>query len=816
MYPINTICDVVKGKPLQLFSDVEITELVYDSRKVQSPASALFFALKTSHGNGHLFLQDAYKTGIRNFIVEEDVDLMLLPESNVIRVESSLDALQQLAIFHRSHFHVPVIGITGSNGKTIVKEWLFQLLDDEYNIVRSPKSYNSQIGVPLSVWQMADAHTLAIFEAGISQPGEMAGLERIIQPSIGVLTNIGEAHSEGFSTLQQKLSEKLNLFTNSEVLILEEKNAAGISLPAKLFTWGSSENATLKVVSIEKRGGKTSIHLQFSGSGFQVTIPFTDGASVQNAITCCCVLLYLNIDIDRIKERFSQLHAVDMRLHFVHGINHCTIINDSYSADLTSLYIALNFLAQQSAAQKRTVILSDFVESGKSDEILYKNIARAFEKFGVKRVIGIGKHIGEVLPRYLKGEIQAQFYLSTDNFVQHFRTSSFLDEVILVKGARIFAFERIALLLQQKVHQTVLEINLNAIVNNLKQYQQIVKPGTKLMAMVKAFAYGSGGAEIASVLQYNNVAYLGVAYTDEGADLRKEGISLPIMVMNADETSLPSIVDYNLQPVIYSFEQLHLFEQYIKDQGLSAWPVHLEVETGMNRLGFAVSDMPEVGAYLAKSPYLKIVSMFSHLAASEDFAQDAFTALQAGRYQEAVQEVKKHISYSFIQHIANSAAIVRHPDLQFDMVRLGIGLYGVENETHRLHLQPVATLRTTIAQLKTVKKGETVSYNRRGEVKEDAIIATVRIGYADGYSRRLSNGKGKMWVNGHLAPVIGTICMDMTMIDVTGIPNVKEGDEVIVFGKELPVQQVAEWMGTIPYEVMTSVSQRVKRVYFQE
>ncbi len=816
MYPINTICQVVGGRFLQRFPDTEITELVYDSRKVQSPASALFFALKTSHGNGHLFLQEAYKTGICSFIVEEEVDVDPLPESSVIIVENSLKALQQLAVFHRSHFHIPVIGITGSNGKTIVKEWLFQLMDEDYNIVRSPKSYNSQIGVPLSVWQMAEPHTLAIFEAGISQPGEMTNLEKIIQPTIGVLTNIGEAHSEGFSSLQQKLAEKLQLFTNSEVLILEEKNAAYIHLPIRLFTWGSGENATLRVEGIKMNGFRTAIGLQFSGTSFNLIIPFTDDASIQNAITCCCVLLYLGYDTDKIKERFTRLHAVDMRLHFIRGINDCSIINDSYSADLTSLYIALNFLAQQSAAQRRTVILSDFVESGKSDEVLYKNIAKAFEKYEVERVIGIGKRIGDVLPRYLKGSISAQFYLSTDNFIQHFRTSSFHDEVILIKGARIFAFERIALLLQQKVHQTVLEINLNAIVHNLKQYQQIVKPGTKLMAMVKAFAYGSGGAEIASVLQYNKVAYLGVAYTDEGADLRKEGINLPIMVMNVDETSFPSVIDYNLQPVIYSFELLLQFEQYIKDQGLSSWPVHLEVETGMNRLGFALTDMPEVGAHFAQSPYLKIISMFSHLAASEDAVQDQFTALQAERFNEAVHEVKKHVTYYFLQHIANSAAIVRHPDLQMDLVRLGIGLYGIENATHQLNLQPVATLRSTIAQLKTVKKGETVSYNRRGEVKDDAVIATVRIGYADGYSRRLSNGKGKMWVKGKLAPVIGTICMDMTMIDVTGIPDVQEGDEVIVFGKELPVQQVAEWMGTIPYEVMTSISQRVKRVYFQE
>jgi Alr-MurF fusion protein len=816
MYPINTICKAVKGTFLTYTSDAEITELVYDSRKVQSAPGSLFFALKTGQGNGHLFLQDAYQAGVRNFIVEEDVNFALFEEVNIIQVNNSIEALQRLAVFHRSQFNIPVIGITGSNGKTIVKEWLFQLMEEDFNIVRSPKSFNSQIGVPLSVWQMAEQHTLGIFEAGISQPGEMEHLERMIRPAIGILTNLGEAHNEGFSSMQQKLAEKLKLFQQSEVLIIEEKNAKGIQFPGKLFTWGTSEQANLKVEGIEKKRLTTSISIYFSGTQFSINIPFTDDASIQNAITCCCVLLYLDTDVSKINERFTRLHAVDMRLQFVHGINDCSIINDSYSADLTSLYIALNFLAQQSAVPNRTVILSDFVESGKSDEKLYESIAKALKKYKVKRVIGIGNWIGEVLPQYLPGEVSTQFHPTTEDFIQHFRTSSFHDEVILIKGARKFTFERIARLLQQKVHQTVLEINLNAIVHNLKEYQNILNPGTKLMAMVKAFAYGSGGAEIASVLQYNNVAYLGVAYTDEGAELRKEGISLPVMVMNADLNSFPSVIDYNLQPVIYSFEMLNLFEQYIKDQGLASWPVHLEVETGMNRLGFAVSDMPTIGAHFAQSPYLKIESVFSHLAASEDPAQDSFTTLQAERYQSAVHELKKHIPYPFLQHIANSAAIVRHPHLQMDMVRLGIGLYGVENETHQLNLQTVATLRSTVAQLKIVKGGESVSYNRRGVVKEDALIATVRIGYADGYSRRLSNGTGKMWVKGKMAPVVGTICMDMTMIDVSGIKDIREGDEVIVFGKELPVQQVAEWMGTIPYELMTSVSQRVKRVYFQE
>jgi alanine racemase len=479
------------------------------------------------------------------------------------------------------------------------------------------------------------------------------------------------------------------------------------------------------------------------------------------------------------------------------------------------LRIALAFLQQQNTGQQRKVILSDFIESGKSDEELYEAIAADLKQNKVAGVIAIGEKISSVLPVYLDEDVSVQVYSDTDAFIKHFRSSSFQNETILIKGARKFEFERIAQLFEQKVHQTLLEINLNAIAHNLKQYRKLLRKGTHIMAMVKAFAYGSGGAEIASILQFSNVGYLGVAYVDEGVELRKAGISLPIMVMNADETSFNSIIEYNLEPVIYSFQLLHLFNKYMKEQGLPSYPVHIEVETGMNRLGFTLSEIDGLGEIVAESS-LKVVSVFSHLAASEDAAQDSFTMEQADRFEQAISGLKKYISYPFLKHIANSAAIVRHPQLQMDMVRLGIGLYGIETETHSLQLQPVATLRSTIAQIKELKAGETVSYNRRGVLKKDSTIATVRIGYADGYSRRFGNGMGKMFVKGRLAPVVGTVCMDMTMIDITGIGNITEGDEVIVFGKELPVQKMASWIDTIPYEIMTNVSQRVKRVYFQE
>ena len=816
MYSIKEICRIVTGNFIQFSNDGRVLDLSYDTRRIQAPEKALFFALKTAHADGHQFLENAYQKGVRNFVVAQEVDGDF-PGANIIQVENTLLALQNLAAFHRSQFTIPIIGITGSNGKTIVKEWLYQLLQEDYNIVRSPRSYNSQLGVPLSVWQIHSQHTLGIFEAGISEVDEMQRLEQVIRPTIGILTNIGEAHDAGFSSLEQKKQEKLKLFVNSDIVIgpyqlLEKENLVNI------FTWGSALEAKLQLLTIEKSGTNaqhTVVYAKLNHEKVTIQIPFSDEASIQNAITCVCALVHLGYAIDLINQRLARLHAIDMRLHFMQGINNCIIINDSYSADLTSFHIALVFLQQQSKKQQRRVILSDFIESGKNDDELYENIASDLKHNKVSGVVAIGEKISNYLPKYLDEGINIQLYPDTDSFIKGFRSSSFQNETILVKGARKFEFERIAQLFEQKVHQTLLEINLNAIAHNLKQYQKLLRKGTKIMAMAKAFAYGSGGAEIASILQFNNVAYLGVAYVDEGVDLRKAGITLPIMVMNAEESSFRAVIDYNLEPVIYSFQLMHRFDEYIKGEGLSSHPVHVEIETGMNRLGFAVDKMEELGTYLNQSA-LKVISVFSHLASSEDPSQDAYTMEQYALFQTAVAKLSAIIPYRFLKHIANSAAIVRHPQLQMDMVRLGIGLYGVEIETHALQLQPVATLRSTIAQIKKLKAGETVSYNRRGIIKEDATIATVRIGYADGFSRRFGNGTGKMCVKGKLVPVVGTVCMDMTMIDVTGIANIKEGDDVVVFGKDLPVQKMASWIETIPYEIMTSISQRVKRVYFQE
>jgi len=659
-------------------------------------------------------------------------------------------------------------------------------------------------------------HTLGIFEAGISQPGEMEALQTIIQPTVGLITNIGNAHDAGFTSHQQKLLEKLKLFKEADIVIgsadllqeVQHKN---------LFSWSKEDSsATLHIKAVHKQKEQTEIEAVYKGGHTSIHIPFTDDASVQNAINCWCILLHLNVSEDEIKRRFKDLHAVDMRLQLKHAVNDCLLINDSYSADITSLKIALEFLQQQSTGLTRTVILSEFVDAGSNKELVYEEIASLLKQYRIQKLIVIGEEAIRYLSKHIDASISLHGHLSTADFVASFRSSQFFQEIILLKGARTFELERIAALFEKKVHQTVLQISLNALVHNLREYQKLLKPETKVMAMVKAFSYGSGGAEIASVLQYHNVHYLGVAYADEGVELVKAGIHLPIMVLNVEESTFHSVIEYNLQPVIYSKELMITFEKYLSEQGINEYPVHLELETGMHRLGFAIDEMEQVSQHLAASA-LRIQSVFSHLAASEDPNQDDYTKQQGERFQQAVSVLQKHITYPFIKHIANSAAILRHPDLIFDMVRLGIGLYGIETvENPSLQLQAVATLRSTVAQIKEVKKGESVSYNRRWIAERDSVIATIRIGYADGYSRRLSNGRGKMWLNGTLASVVGTVCMDMTMIDITDMADVREGDEVIVFGEDLPVQQLAQWMETIPYEVITGISQRVKRVYYHE
>jgi len=828
VYTVSEIARLTNAVLLKKGADTIIEHLLLDSRKLLFPNTSMFFSISTERRSGNAFIDELYAKGVRSFVV--DASFVLPPdqyaEANILQVKDVLASLQLLASNHRKQFDIPVIGITGSNGKTIVKEWLYQLLSADYNIVRSPKSYNSQIGVPISIWQLNHQHTLGIFEAGISRPGEMQKLENIILPSIGVFTNIGEAHSEGFINTRQKIHEKLQLFTHCKLLICgcdnPELHETVIDFVKKikhnelqLFTWGKRDGAHLQIKTIGKQKNGTTITASLQEQSIAISIPFTDEASIENAINCWCVLINLGLANNVIAERMQLLRTVEMRLELKKGINNCSVINDSYSADINSLSIALDFLSQQQQHPDKTLILSDILQTGKSSEQLYADVAAMLVQKKINRFIGIGTEISKQQQAFTAIQ-HSQFFSSVADFKMHFHSLHFFNETILLKGARVFEFEQISHLLEEKVHQTVLEINLSAITHNLKQYQALLSPGVKLMAMVKAFSYGSGSFEIANVLQFHKVDYLTVAFADEGVELRRSGITLPIMVMSPDENTFDVMVQYNLEPELYSFNILHLFDQYLQQAGIENYPVHIKIDTGMHRLGFEEPDMPQLKNILLSSSRLKIQTVFSHLVASDSPAHDEFTFLQAARFENCCNQIKETVNYTFIRHISNTSGIMRHAALQLDMVRLGIGLYGVDSfEAMQQKLENVTTLKTTIAQVREIKAGESVGYNRAGIVQRDAVIATVRIGYADGYPRVLGNGVGKMLLKGELVPVIGNICMDMTMLDITGI-DAKEGDEVIVFGSNLPVSTVSKWAGTIAYEILAGISQRVKRVYYEE
>ncbi len=823
-FTFSDIAAILKVKPLQKSSDPIIEFLLTDSRKILFPQQTIFFALSTRQVNANDFITSLYEKGVRCFISDNRLDERSpaeFPEANFIKVNDVLDALQIITSMHRHKFDYAVIGITGSNGKTIVKEWLSQLLNNNYNVVKSPKSYNSQVGVPLSVWQMNETHTLGIFEAGISKPDEMERLQKIIDPGIGVITFIGDAHAEGFENVGGKINEKLKLFTKSKMLIYGADDALlnesvqafkkEVNKELGLFTWSKKNAANLFVQHVEQRVDGSVVHCVYLQNEFTFFIPFTDIASVNNAITCCCVLLCMNESLSSVRVNMSELRSVEMRLELKQGINNCSVINDSYSADINSLQIALDFLSQQQQHEKRTLVLSDLLQSGFSDEALYKKIASILDQKKLFRFIGIGPNISS--NRHAFNKIaDKKFFDSTEEFLQQLPSLHFHDETILLKGARIFRFEKISRILEQKMHETILEIDLNALRNNLKIYKQHLKKDVMLMAMVKAFSYGSGSYEIASLLQHAGTDYLAVAYADEGVELRKAGIRLPIMVMNTETGGFDNLVQYKLEPELYSFNIMESFHLYLHQHAISNYPVHIKLDTGMHRLGFLPSDMGVLNNFLSTANHFKVRSVFSHLVASDDKTHDEFTNIQAQSFLQMAEKIEKQLGYAFLKHIGNTAAIHRHPDLQFDMVRLGIGLYGVDEKQT---LQNVTTLRTTISQIKNIKKGESVGYSRRGVVNKNSTIATVRIGYADGYSRILGNGAGKMLVNGQLAPVIGNVCMDMTMLDITGIAAA-EGDEVVVFGEALSVSEVAKWAQTIPYEILTNISQRVKRVYFEE
>ncbi|WP_374164457.1 bifunctional UDP-N-acetylmuramoyl-tripeptide:D-alanyl-D-alanine ligase/alanine racemase [Arcticibacter sp. MXS-1] len=818
-YSIKELAEITEAKSVIRKSDVTLYTLAFDSRRLGDISHTLFFAIQ-GRRDGHDFLGEAYQAGVRNFVISQERDFVRqFPDANFLIVADVLQALQQFAAWHRRRFRIPVIGITGSNGKTIVKEWLYQLLAPENNIVRSPKSYNSQIGVPVSVWSMTAEHTLALFEAGVSRSGEMAALQQIIRPVIGILTNIGQAHNEGFSSMEEKIAEKLKLFSDCELFIYSPKYLAGYTgaIPGRQhFTWGWDEDADLRIIDEEVLDDRKYqfLRARFREQEIQCMIPFTDAASVENAICCWATMLALGYSPSLADQRLEKLHPVSMRLELKTGIHNCSVIDDSYSLDISSLAIALDFLKQQNQHQQKTLILSDVPEAGVDSESLYMQVANLLVNKGVNRLVGIGQEIGKHQDKFA---VPGSFFPDTASFLNHLDQFSIADETILLKGARKFEFEKISKALTQKVHETVLEINLNAMENNLNYYKAQLKPGVKITTMVKAFSYGSGSFEIANLLQFNKVDYLAVAFADEGVSLREAGISLPIMVMNPDVAGFETMIENSLEPEIYSLRVLREFCRALKRKSREEYPVHIKLDTGMHRLGFMKEEVEELIPELQKMSSVKVRSAFSHLTSSEEAAADGFTRQQIEDFRELTSKLEAALGYTFIKHIANTSAISRWPEAQFDMVRLGIGLYGVDSVfgSSGSPLEPVARLKTSISQIKQLKKGDAVGYNRKGVMPHNGQVATVKIGYADGYDRKLGNGIGKMLVNGVPVPTIGNICMDMCMLDITGV-EAREGDEVIVFNEQLPVQELARLLGTIPYEVLTGISQRVKRVYYYE
>lgn len=831
MLSIAQIAAITKAKTLQPANEAFlINYLITDSRKISSVENALFFAIKGSRLNGHNYIQELYSKGVSAFVISEKIEIKNFPNATFLFVNDTIAALQKIAEFQRAKFNYPVVGITGSNGKTIVKEWLYQLLHQDFNIVRSPKSFNSQIGVPLSLWQMNETHNFAIIEAGISEPGEMEKLAKIIRPTIGIFTNIGDAHNEGFLNKKHKTREKLKLFAHANTLIYckdhSEINTAVAEMKSlnnhlKTFAWSANVEADLRAVSIMHNSRSSFISCLYEDKIFDIEIPFTDKASVEDALHCTALMLLLKTDTTEIAARMKKLSSISMRLEMKEGINNCKIINDSYNSDIGSLKIAIDFLNQQTQQPKHTLILSDILQSGEGEIELYEQVSRQISASKITHFIGIGAALARQQKLFEKNtNCQCAFFNDTESFLKKFDTDSFQHEMILLKGARKFHFEIISKLLEKKAHETVLEINLNALTHNFKTYQSTLQKDTKIMCMVKAFAYGSGSCEVASTLQFNHADYLAVAYSDEGIELRKNGITLPIMVMNPEQRSFETMLLHHLEPDLYSHRIFDAFAEvfdlvHIKNS--APFPVHIELETGMNRLGFNEDEIDFLIEKILHQKQLKIASIFSHLAASENPDEDKFTKQQIELFKKMAEKITAKLHYKPLLHILNSSGISRHTSAQLDMVRLGIGLYGIEgNAAMEKKLLPVNTLKTTISQIKHLKEGATIGYGRSDKAKKEMRIATIAIGYADGLSRKLSNGNFAMLVNGHLAPIIGRICMDMAMLDISKIENVKEGDEVIVFGTQPKLLQMAKAAETIPYEILTGISQRVKRVYFQE
>ena len=809
--------------------DCNIAFLLTDSRSLSFPEETLFFALQSERNDGHNYIEDLYRRGVRNFVVANSYPIPTGSEwtdANFLVVPSTLAALQRLAERHRDEFDIPIVGITGSNGKTVVKEWLYQLLMPSMHVTRSPRSYNSQIGVPLSVWKLHEGSAIGIFEAGISQMDEMQRLADIIQPTIGVFTTLGQAHQENFHSLEEKCREKFLLFNDCEVLVYPQDNDIVFRMlrrsefKGKKLGWSTNDSsAAFYVDSIKQEDTCTRVHYKynegptpFEGS---FTIPFISEAFVEDSIAAAVVVLHLGITPGELEERMHTLEPIAMRLEVKDGQRGCTLINDSYNSDLASLDIALDFMHRRPdhKGRKRTLILSDIYQSGVNDEELYKEVSELAVNRGVEKFIGIGKALKSCADKI--NVENKSFFKTTEEFIASSVFASLHDEVILIKGARKFGFDRITDLLVEKVHETTLEVNLNALVDNLNHYRSFMKPDTKLVCMIKADGYGAGAVEIAKTLQDHRVDYLAVAVADEGVELRRAGITANIMIMNPEMTAFKTMFDYDLEPEVYSFRLLDALRHAARKEGITGYPIHIKLDTGMHRLGFhPIDDMPKLIEYLNNQNALIPRSVFSHFVGSDGDNFDEFSDYQFDLYEKGSKALQNAFEHKILRHICNTAGIEHFPERQMDMCRLGLGLYGINPRNNEV-LSNVSTLKTTILQIRRVPAGESIGYSRRTILEKDSIIAAIPIGYADGLNRHLGNRHGYCMVNGKKAEYVGNICMDVCMIDVTDIPC-QEGDSVEIFGDNLPVTVLSDTLDTIPYEVLTSISNRVKRVYYQD
>ena len=805
--------------------DSNIAFLLTDSRSLSFPEETLFFALKSERNDGHNYIEDLHRRGVRNFCVDNSYTIPTDKEwedTNFLVVPSTLAALQRLAERHRDEFDIPIVGITGSNGKTVVKEWLYQLLMPSMHVTRSPRSYNSQIGVPLSVWKLHERSAVGIFEAGISQMGEMQRLADIIQPTIGVFTTLGQAHQENFHTLEEKCHEKFLLFSDCEVLVYPQDNdivfreLRKCDFKGKKLGWSFTDSsAEFYIYKVEQEESDTKVYYNFNETEGKFTIPFISEAFVEDSITAAVVALHLGITPEQLEERMLTLEPVAMRLEVKDGQRGCTLINDSYNSDLASLDIALDFMQRRPdhKGRKRTLILSDIYQSGVNDAELYKEVSELVVSRGVEKFIGIGKALKDCAD-VIKIDDKS-FFKTTEEFISSSVFSSLHDEVILIKGARSFGFDRITDLLVEKVHETTLEVNLNALVDNLNHYRSFMKPETKLVCMIKADGYGAGAVEIAKTLQDHRVDYLAVAVADEGVELRRAGITANIMIMNPEMTAFKTMFDYELEPEVYSFRLLDALRHAARKEGITGYPIHIKLDTGMHRLGFhPIDDMPKLIEYLNNQNALIPRSVFSHFVGSDGDNFDEFSDYQFDLYEKGSKALQDAFEHKILRHICNTAGIEHFPERQMDMCRLGLGLYGINPRNNEV-LSNVSTLKTTILQIRHVPAGESVGYSRRTILEKDSIIAAIPIGYADGLNRHLGNRHCYCLVNGKKAEYVGNLCMDVCMIDVTDIPC-QEGDSVEIFGDNLPVTVLSDTLDTIPYEVLTGISNRVKRVYFQD